>query len=230
MTFSFIFDMDGTLFQTDKILEQSLHGTFNHLRNQDLWDQETPLEKYREIMGVTLPEVWGTLLPTHSHEIRHEANKVFHDLLIENIRAGVGALYPNVEVLFNDLKKRDIPIYIASNGQTEYLKAIVKYYQLDQWVTETFSIQEINSSNKGDLIKSILVKYNIEKAVVVGDRLSDIMAAKNNGLFSIGCRFDFANENELSQADKIIDHLLEIYEFLPSLENMLLDNHTVIQR
>nr|WP_274429676.1 hypothetical protein [Bacillus sp. HNR-4] len=33
-----IFDMDGTLFQTDKILELSLDDTFDHLRSLQLWD------------------------------------------------------------------------------------------------------------------------------------------------------------------------------------------------
>ena len=47
-----IFDMDGTLFQTDKILELSLDDTFDHLRSLQLWDTVTPIEKYREIMGV----------------------------------------------------------------------------------------------------------------------------------------------------------------------------------
>ena len=46
-----IFDMDGTLFQTDKILELSLDDTFDHLRSLQLWDTVTPIEKYREIMG-----------------------------------------------------------------------------------------------------------------------------------------------------------------------------------
>ena len=44
--------MDGTLFQTDKILELSLDDTFNHLRSLQLWDTVTPINKYREIMGV----------------------------------------------------------------------------------------------------------------------------------------------------------------------------------
>ncbi|MCT9853433.1 nucleosidase, partial [Priestia megaterium] len=39
---SLIFDMDGTLFQTDKILELSLDDTFNHLRSLNEWDAETP--------------------------------------------------------------------------------------------------------------------------------------------------------------------------------------------
>lgn len=48
---SLIFDMDGTLFQTEKILELSLDDTFNHLRSLNLWDTVTPIDKYREIMG-----------------------------------------------------------------------------------------------------------------------------------------------------------------------------------
>ena len=51
MSQSLIFDMDGTLFQTDKILELSLEDTFNHLRARHEWFTSTPIDKYREIMG-----------------------------------------------------------------------------------------------------------------------------------------------------------------------------------
>ncbi|MED1612237.1 HAD hydrolase-like protein [Bacillus paranthracis] len=107
---------------------------------------------------------------------------------------------------------------MASNGLTEYLRAIVSYYDLDQWVTETFSIEQINSLNKSDLVKSILNKYDIKEAAVVGDRLSDISAAKDNGLIAIGCNFDFAQEDELAQADIVIDDLLELKGILPAIQ------------
>lgn len=42
---SLIFDMDGTLFQTDKILELSLEDTFNHLRTLNKWDTVAPIDK-----------------------------------------------------------------------------------------------------------------------------------------------------------------------------------------
>ena len=53
-------------------------------------------------------------------------------------------------------------------------------------------------------------KYNVEKGAVIGDRLSDIKAAKDNSLIAIGCNFDFAQENELAQADIIINSLVEL--------------------
>lgn len=217
MSQAVIFDMDGTLFQTDKILELSLEDTCNHLRSLDKWDTVTPIDKYREIMGVPLPTVWETLLPNHSVEEREQTDAFFLERLIENIRSGKGALYPNVKEVFSYLKENNFSIYIASNGLTEYLKAIVSYYHLDKWVTETFSIQQIKSLNKSDLVQRIIKKYGITNGAVVGDRLSDIDAAKDNDLVSIGCNFDFARQDELSQADVVIDDLLELQTILPQL-------------
>lgn len=211
---SIIFDMDGTLFQTDKILEISLEDTFNHLRSLKEWDKETPIDKYREIMGVPLPKVWEALMPNHSVEVRERTDAYFLRKLIENIKIGKGDLYPYVKEIFSYLKENNCSIYIASNGLTEYLTAIVNFYQLDNWVTETFSIQQIESLNKSDLVKTIIEKYGITNGAVVGDRLSDINAAKDNHLIAIGCNFDFAQENELSQADIVIDSLIELKQIV----------------
>jgi len=161
MSQAIIFDMDGTLFQTDKILELSLEDAFNHLREQGQWDTETPIDQYREIMGVPLPKVWEALLPNHSIEVREQTDAYFLERLLENIKSGKGALYPNVKV------------------------------------------------------KSIIEKHQVTNAAVVGDRLSDIQAAKDNGLVSIGCNFDFAREDELAQADMVIEDLSELKTVLP---------------
>ncbi|CAM4010642.1 HAD family hydrolase [Saccharibacillus endophyticus] len=211
-SFSIIFDMDGTLFQTDRILEISLEETFEHLKSRDLWDKEapSPIETYRAIMGVPLPQVWETLLPEHSDEIRAEVDRHFLTTLIANIQKGKGALYAGTLEVLAYLKENGFPVYIASNGLKPYLAAIVRYYGLDAWVTETFSIEQIDSLDKAELVRSIIEKYGFEKGAVVGDRLSDIRAAQTNGLLAIGCRFDFAREEELAQADIVIDHLQEL--------------------
>ena len=212
-----IFDMDGTLFQTDRILELSLDDTFNYLRTQGKWEGETPIEKYREIMGVPWPKVWETVLPDHSIDVREQTDVYFLESLIENINNSKGALYPNVKEVFSYLTKNNWSVFIASNGLKEYLNAIVRYYHLDNWVTETFSIQQIKSLNKSDLVHDIVKKYGITNAAVVGDRLSDIKAAKDNGLVAIGCNFDFAQEDELAKADFVIDDLIELKEVLAKL-------------
>jgi len=205
-----IFDMDGTLFQTNSILELSLEDAFQRLRELQLWNDATPIDKYREIMGVPLPQVWETLLPLHSIEVREAMDAYFLERLIENINNGKGALYPHTQEMLAELKNMSCSIFIASNGLSPYLKAIVEYYHLDKWITETFSITQIHTLNKTDLVRTIIKKYKISSGAVVGDRLSDIQAAKANGLLSVGCNFDFAKPEELSKADRVINDLREL--------------------
>lgn len=206
MNKAFIFDMDGTLFQTNLILEPALDATFDVLRTSGLWQGETPIEKYREIMGVPLPVVWETLCPMHTIEIREESNVLFHVKLIEQIRNHQGALYPHAEQTLAALSE-NYPLYIASNGQVDYLQAIVETYQLERFIKGIYSIQSIVSGHKSDLVKRVVEENEIQNGVVVGDRSSDIQAAHDNQLQSIGVRFDFAQDNELQKADIIIDDL-----------------------
>ncbi|WP_036711439.1 HAD family hydrolase [Paenibacillus pinihumi] len=202
--------MDGTLFQTNKILEPALDATFDHLKSLNMWDQPAPIEIYRQIMGAPLPFVWERLMPDHSETDRQATNSLFHEHLLAHISSGKGDLYPGVEEVLQHLVDKGYPIYIASNGQIEYLKAIIDYYKLDRWVTETFSISQIASLSKSDLVRSIKDKYKIDNGAVIGDRLSDIRAGQDNGLISIGCNFDFAQADELAQADVVINRIVEL--------------------
>lgn len=213
MSKAIIFDMDGTLFQTNLILEPALEETFDVLRKESLWDTKTPIEQYREIMGVPLPVVWKTLCPNHSLEIRVKSNEIFHKKLIELIQAQKGALYADVERTLNELSKK-YPLFIASNGQIEYLQAIVETYNLDRFIQNAYSIQLIRSGNKSDLVQMVKNKNQIGNGYVVGDRSSDISAAKDNELIAVGVNFDFAQEDELIQADFVVNNFKEILELV----------------
>lgn len=209
-----IFDMDGTLFQTNKILEPALEGTFNVLREKRLWDGETPINKYREIMGVPLSVVWETLCPDFSQEERERSNELFQKKLNEMIRSKKGALYPHVSMTLHSLSSQYC-LFIASNGHEEYLKTIVDTYELEKYFKKVYSIQLISSGNKAELVKKVVEENSLGKGWVVGDRLSDFQAAKDNGLISIGVNFDFAQEDELNQADIVIKDIKELTTLIP---------------
>lgn len=209
METAIIFDMDGTLFQTNLILEPALEATFRVLREEKLWEGATPIDKYRKIMGATLPEVWQTLCPHHSAETRERSNALFHEHLIELIKGQKGALYDQVEETLGQLGSK-YPLYIASNGQVEYLRAIVEVYQLERFIENTYSIELIESGNKSELVQLVKAENAMTNGFVVGDRASDIRAAKDNGLTSIGVRFDFSQESELEQADYVVASFAEL--------------------
>ncbi|MCH7322645.1 HAD hydrolase-like protein [Solibacillus sp. MA9] len=209
MNIAIIFDMDGTLFQTNRILEPALEVTFQQLREMELWEGITPIEKYRDIMGVPLTVVWETLCPQHTDEMRENTNRIFQSALIKLIENGNGALYEGIEYTLEKLEQ-DYPLFIASNGQTAYLQAIVEYYQLSRWIKGVYSIDRIASGNKSELVALVIKEHSIKQGFVIGDRASDIKAAADNQLTSIGVDFDFAQENELQKADFVVKRFEEI--------------------
>lgn len=199
----YIFDMDGTLFQTNLILAPALEETFQMLRDKGLWEGETPLELYEAIMGVPLPEVWRTLCPLHT-ELQHQvSNDFFQHVLIRCIQNRQGALYDGVEDVLSKLSKVD-PLFIASNGQTAYLQAIVDTYQLQRYFQAVYSIDVESSGNKADLVARIIREQQLEEGAVIGDRLSDFEAAHKNHFKAIGVAFDFAQQQELHMADEVV--------------------------
>ena len=208
-----IFDMDGTLFKTHLILEPALDQTFSWLRDKGLWEGETPIDTYREIMGVPLPVVWQTLCPEHSAQQHEASNQHFQQALIDMIKSGRGELYEEAIETLDELSIL-YDLHIASNGNLPYLEAIVTTYQLDRFLSTTNSIDRIATGNKSELVASVLHAAGASSGYVVGDRLSDIRAAQDNGLTSIGVRFDFAQEEELAQADHVVESFSELYTLL----------------
>jgi phosphoglycolate phosphatase len=208
--FAVIFDMDGTLFQTETVLVPALHKTFDRLRREGQWQGDTPVEEYLRILGVPIPEVWRQLMPEASEAVRDRAAAWFLDDIIDEIGQGNGRLYPDVLTTLAVLADQGIPLFVASNGRQRYLAAIRTAFQLEHYFIDFYSLDRFSLMSKSALVKQLLNDYQIERAVMVGDRYSDIQAAKDNGLWAIGCRFGFANDEELRGADVIIHQFSEI--------------------
>lgn len=167
-------------------------------------------------MGVPLPVFWETLCPEHSPQIREQSNQLFQLALIEQIKMGNGALYEGVKSTSTKLAQTQ-PLFIASNGQNDYLQAIAETYNLTKWIKGIYSIDLITSGNKSELVATVLKENDILNGFVVGDRSSDIQAALDNDLLSIGVRFDFAQEKELEKAEYVVNQFADILAIIESV-------------
>ena len=205
-----IFDMDGTLLRTELILEESLHQTLLELDKYRITYIEQPMKKYNEIMGVPLDEVWKELLLNPAEDNRVLANEIFQNALIECIESGNSRLYDDVEKTLGYIQSMGYTIFIASNGDEKYLSAIYKHHELDQFIENVYSINEVETNDKTNLIKHIIEVEDVEPEYIVGDRLSDFTAGRENGIDVIGCKFHFSKDEELSEADYIVESLSQL--------------------
>lgn len=213
-----VFDMDGTLFQTEKVAIPAFYRTFEMLREQGWVQGKAPSEEeIQSVFGMTQAEIWNRLLPEASDEVKKQADKwwLMHELAC--IREGMGELYPGVAETLGDLNAQGWPLYIASNGLGPYIRGILAYYNLDSLFSGVYSAGEQCIGEKERLVEKLIQDHGVQSGYMIGDRSSDVRAGKANHLKVVGCRYtdypQFAEEDELAGADWI----LTSFDQLPSL-------------
>ncbi|MGG4495257.1 HAD-IA family hydrolase [Brevibacillus reuszeri] len=219
--FAILFDMDGTLFQTEKLSTPAFSRTFEQLKDKGLWDGRTPDEsEITNVLGMTIEQVWNKLLPGASDEAVHAADTFLLENEIQLIKERITDLYPGVKETLQTLHAQGHALFVASNGQEAYIDAICEEYGIKSLLTDLYSAGRFSTKSKNDLVAKLLSDYQIKQAVMVGDRHSDVEAGTTNGLITIGCDFGFAQPGELEGATIVITNFPQVLEILSKIDTI----------
>ncbi|MCJ8010165.1 HAD hydrolase-like protein [Paenibacillus sp. KQZ6P-2] len=212
-----IFDMDGTLFQTESVLLPAYHKLFDTLRSEGLYTAPTPPEeRMLGSLGMLLEDIWKVVMPDGSEEAHNRANELLLQLELEGLAGGETLLYPEVKETLEALHEQGVKLYVASNGLEHYISGIVDTHELAKLFDGLYSAGKHGTLSKVDLVKLLLEENHVKSAWMVGDRSSDVEAGKKNELGVIGCAYaGFGNHEELKGSDVLISsfsELLKLYE------------------
>lgn len=128
-----------------------------------------------------------------------------------------GRLFDNVESLLSSLAADEIPMAICGMGSKEYIETILTHCNIKHYFKYIF--HRIDDLSKSQVIKNLLKERNLQpdECIMVGDSLTDISAAKENGLSFIGVNYGYGS-NDITAADAIADNVLQlkylIYRFM----------------
>lgn len=211
-----IFDMDGTLLETETLLTGVNQRLFDTLREEGLYMEEAPpVSALLSCLGMLLEDIWKTIMPGSSKEARKRADELLLQYEIEGLAAGEGELYPGVAATLAALKEKGVKLFVASNGLEQYVRKIVEHKGLGHLFTDLYSAGEYNTSTKVDLVAMLMKKHGLTSAWMVGDRSSDIEAAHGNGIVGIGCAYaGYGKPDELAKADAVIARFEELADML----------------
>ncbi|XEC96447.1 HAD family hydrolase [Paenibacillus tarimensis] len=211
-----IFDMDGTLFQTETLLEHVHVRLFRQLREEELYLGEMPpAEKLLSSLGMLLEDIWRRVMPDGSDAAHRRADELMLQYELEGLDSGLGSLYPYVETTLQELQRRGIKLFVASNGLEHYVKGVARSKGIDRYFHGLYSAGEYGTLSKVDLVAGLLKDYGIRTAWMIGDRSSDVEAGVKNGLTVIGCDYaGFGKKEELEGADAVIADFRELIRYI----------------
>ncbi len=174
-----LFDLDGTLIDSAPGIEESFNVAYLKVYNKDCPQAITTF--IGPPIGQVLTAVNGeNNINTINHFV--ESFKQHYDK--EGYKKS--KLYDGVVSVLDDLLKKKLNVFIATNKRLKPTKLILKYLSIEEYFKGIYSpdILELQFKNKTELIDYIL-KFNsllFTETIMIGDTKQDGIAADDNKL------------------------------------------------
>jgi len=174
-----IFDLDGTLLDTSTSICNTLILTLNELKLP-------PLESTQIIEGIGMP-LRAILSPLKlSTDIEAVVVSRFRELLLTNIQEGVKT-FPGVIEFINELVRNSVNLAVATSKPTILANESMKFSVLRSFNFNILGSDGLKPKPNPAVVQKVMEQYpGVKNIVMFGDRVEDIIAAREAGIQSVG--------------------------------------------
>jgi HAD superfamily hydrolase (TIGR01509 family) len=210
MNQAILFDFDGTLFQgTPELNTWCFKGALESMRlppvTQDMIDQS---------IGLTFRQISILMTRTEDEEVlahfKTETFRALPEYVERYIRPD-----PDVHAMLAELKKH-ARLAICSNAAPEYLLPMLEALKLFPFFDEIW--YHTPGRTKAIAIPLLMKELQAECAIFVGDRLEDVLSAREAGIPVVGIR-NRAYPEETDTADAVVINHSQMLEAILRLLN-----------
>jgi phosphoglycolate phosphatase len=192
-----IFDLDGTL--TDP--REGITRSYIHALEM-LGHVAPPAASLERFIGPPTREVLRELLGTDDHDAIERGVSIYRERF-STVGLYENALYPEIEAVLRELAAVGFTCWVCTSKPRVYAAQIIEHFGLTQYFRAVYGCElDGTRADKADLLAYLLERESIDPAaaVMIGDRLHDVRAARENGLRSIGVLYGFGDRAELEAA------------------------------
>lgn len=189
-----IFDLDGTISDPFVGISRSINFALDSLGYKPV-DPET----IRPMIGPPLSEIF-------EHFLGDLREKEMHGL-VDKYReryASVGyrenALYDDMPTIISDLDSRGYRLGVCTAKRADYASKILQHFSLDTHI-DFVDGGGIGVHKKTQIARIIRSGIDHTRAIMIGDRASDINAAMDNTVHSVGVLWGFGVGDEIVLAE-----------------------------
>jgi len=198
-----IFDLDGTLWDSASVVVKGFNDEIKQHSDADYILTEEVLKLQ---MGKTAPEISKVFFPTLPEKRALQLMSLCAKRERKYLAERGGKLFPQLEETIIKLKEMGIKLYIISNCECGYIETFLKAHKMAKYFDD-IECHESTGLSKGENIKLVLKRNNLDRAVYVGDTQGDCNATRFAGIPFVYAKYGFGN---VEKPDYIINSFSEI--------------------
>lgn len=197
-----LFDLDGTLTDPGEGILACLRHAYTAVAR--------PCPEHRELLGFIGPPLQQSFLKTLG-----DPQLAATALLAYRERYGTlgmfeNTVYPGAVHALERFQALGLECRVATSKPEVFAKRILEHFGLARYFKAIFGAELSGErSQKADLIAYILEREQLNRhaTLMIGDRLHDIVAAREHGLGTVGVTWGYGSREELTQAgaDTVVD-------------------------
>ncbi len=195
------FDLDGVLYSSEPFLGAVYRETIASVneRHPGTFARVPSTREILNHVGWPLTVILRRLFPVVDSQaidwLYHESLPV----ICRYVAAGKGILFPGARETLLELSAQDRKLVIASNGRRRYIETVLITYALDALFDPLITVEDLPGAAKGEVLQNYLARYAIsaDALVMVGDRASDVDAARAVGCRFVGCDYGHGYRHEI---------------------------------
>jgi phosphoglycolate phosphatase len=200
MASALLFDLDGTLTDPRPGFVRSIRYALDRLAVACPAD-----EVLASFIGPPLRGTLAALLQTRDGGLIERAMALYRERYGE-VGLFENEVYQGVPEMLETVRAQTSALFVATAKPREYAERIARHFGLDRHVARIYGAELGGRfDDKADLLAHLLAAEGVrpDAAVMVGDRASDIRAARVNGVGAIGILWGYGSEAELVDAGAV---------------------------
>lgn len=206
--FVVIFDLDGTVLNTDTLIFKS----FEHVFKKYFPEHKLTNEELLSFLGPSLKASFSRFTNDKVEECieyYREFNHSHHEDYV--------TIYSHVKEVLEELKAKGYPLAIVTTKVKDAALIGLDLFDLTKYFDVILGMNEVkNIKPDPEGINKALEATNCVKGVMIGDNKSDILAGKNADIYTIAVKWSPKGYQEMLEIkpDLLIDDMSEIVEFI----------------
>jgi beta-phosphoglucomutase-like phosphatase (HAD superfamily) len=210
-----ISDLDGTIVETEDYHRLAYNALFKELGLSQNWSKQDYMNRLQTMGGNKFREVFSWLeLPEEEYEdtknkLYHQKTKLYAELITADLKSGQLGLRPGIRRLFAEVQDAGVPIAIATACVGWAAEQVIEA-GLGKEFLESLAVLCGGESTERkkphpDIYLLVAEKTGIDPSacVVLEDTRHGMLAAKSAGMSCLVTPSEFAQDHELTEADRV---------------------------